>query len=373
MAVSFRPDRLGSLSSQGVSVWLDGMSRAAIRRGDLASAVRDRHVVGAVTGTRELVRELQRTEAYDDLLAGLARRRSDPVAAAREVVAEDARTACEQLREVYEATGGVDGWFSAAVAAPPTPDAAVVLAGGRALRTAVDRPNLLVGVPATPDGLTALTALVAEGVGVDVGPIFSVARYRRVVAAHLRGLELAGRAGLDLAAIHVVVSFGVRPLDDAADARLVRSGDSTAGGLRGRVGVANARLAYEVFEEVTTSMRWRELAARGARAPRLLWRPTAPAAAGEVDLARIGALVAPETVVAMDAATLESFASQGVVDGDAVHGTYTESRRVLRDLGAAGVAYDELTAGLERRVAEEARAAWAELVAAAAQRLQTVA
>src|SRR5215472_11573410 len=255
------PDPLAELSAAGVAVWLDDISRARLTSGNLAGLVRDRHVVGVTSNPTIFDHALSHGTDYNGQLADLALRGVSVGEASRAITAYDVRWACDVLRPVHDATGGVDGRVSLEVDPRLANDTAKTVAEARALWWLVDRPNLFIKIPATRAGLPAITQCLAEGISVNVTLIFALDRYGEVIDAFFAGLEQAGAAGHDLAAIASVASFFVSRVDTEVDGRLDKIGTPEAAELRGKAAVANARLAYELFEQRIASDRWQALRA----------------------------------------------------------------------------------------------------------------
>lgn len=267
-------DPLGELSALGVAVWLDDLSRELLAGGELANLIADRHVVGVTTNPTIFASALSRGNRYDGQLRDLAERGADPEAAVFAVTTDDVRSACDVLAPISDQTAGLDGCVSIEVDPRLSRDAEATIEMARTLRATVGRDNLFVKIPGTREGLTAITQAVSEGISVNVTLIFSLERYRAVMDAYLTGLERASAAGLQLDGIRSVASFFVSRVDTEVDARLGHAGSEAAASLRGQAAVANARLAYQAFGELSRSERWQKLARLGARPQRPLWAST---------------------------------------------------------------------------------------------------
>lgn len=355
-------DRLGALCAQGVSIWLDDLSRQRMDSGSLARLVEDRHVVGVTTNPSIFAQALGEGDAYEAQLGELARAGADAESAVRLITTDDVRRACDLLRGVHDTTTGVDGRVSLEVDPRLAHDTAATIAAAKDLWSLVDRPNLYIKIPATPAGIPAITAVLAEGISVNVTLIFSLDRYRAVLDAFLDGLERARRDGRPLASLGSVASFFVSRVDTEIDARLEKVGSQAALGLRGTAAIANARLAYETYEHSLAGERWTELAAGGARPQRPLWASTGVKDPAYEDTRYVVDLVAPDTVNTMPEATLDAMADHGEIRGDTARGCYAAARRVLEDLAAVGVDYDEVVAVLEREGVEKFQASWDQLL-----------
>ncbi len=361
-------DPLADLSAAGVAVWLDDLSRERLRSGNLADLVKARHVVGVTTNPSIFQKALADGAAYDEQVRDLARRGVDLGEAVRALTTYDVRWACDVLRPVYDDSDTVDGRVSIEVDPRISADADRTLAEAKALWWLVDRPNLYIKIPASKEGLPAITKALAAGISVNVTLIFSLDRYRAVMDAFLAGLEAARDAGLDLAPIGSVASFFVSRVDSEIDKRLAdQHGEDHA--LRGKAALANARLAYEAYEEVVSSDRWKALAAAGARPQRPLWASTGVKDPAYDDTMYVVELVAPGTVNTMPEATLEAVADHGVVRGDTVTGSYEDARTVLADLAEAGIDLDEVTKLLEAEGVQKFEDSWEQLLASVTDQL----
>ena len=356
---------LASLSDAGVAVWLDDLSRERLRSGNLADLVRDRHVVGVTTNPSIFQKALSEGAAYDEQIADLALRGTDVGEAVRALTTYDVRWACDVLREVYENSDRIDGRVSIEVDPRIAHDADRTVAEAKALWWLVDRPNLFIKIPATLAGLPAITAVLAQGISVNVTLIFSLERYDAVMEAFLAGLEQALAAGHDLSGLTSVASFFVSRVDSEIDKRL---GDGHP--LRGQAAISNARLAYQHYERVFASDRWQVLAAAGARPQRPLWASTGVKDPAYDDTQYVVELVAPNTVNTMPEATMEAVADHGVVRGDTVTGAYDDAQRVLDELAAAGISYDEVVELLEVEGVGKFEDAWNALISSVSEQLE---
>jgi transaldolase len=353
-------DPLAELSAEGVAVWLDDLSRELLAGGTLQSLMTGRHVVGVTTNPTIFASALAKGDRYDSQLRDLAARGADVDTAVFTITSDDVRAACDILAPVYERTGGRDGRVSIEVDPRLAGDTAATTATARALRGAVDRDNLFVKIPATPAGLEAIRQVTSEGISVNVTLIFALARYREVMDAYLSGLEHAAAARQDIAAIRSVASFFVSRIDSEVDARLDRIGRGAAG-LRGQAGIANARLAYQAYQELIGSQRWQRLARAGAQPQRPLWASTGVKDPAYPDTMYVAGLVAADTVNTMPGVTLEAFADHGIVSGDTISGRYDEARHVLDQLAAIGIDFDDVTSQLERDGVAKFENSWTEL------------
>ncbi len=350
-------DRLQALANAGVSIWLDDLSRERIETGNLADLVRDSGVVGVTTNPTIFASALANGDRYSAQIAELKATGADVTRTVFELTTTDVQNACDVLRPVYDATDHVDGRVSIEVEPGLARETDATIAMAQHLWQRVDRPNLLVKIPATVEGLPAIAACTAAGISVNITLIFSLDRYRGVMDAYLYGLEQAAANGIDLSTIHSVASFFVSRVDSEVDGRL--PADS---GLRGKAGIANARLAYEAYAEVFGSDRFAALRAQGANAQRPLWASTGVKDPAYPDTLYVSELVVANTVNTMPEKTMQAFADHGEVQGDAVTGRYDESREVLAALQAQGIGYDEVVDLLETEGLEKFDASWADLL-----------
>ena len=354
-------DALARLSNEGVSVWLDDLSRELLAGGELQRLVSARHVVGITTNPTIFASALAKGDRYTDQVATLAERGADVDTAVFEITTDDVRAACDVMRPVFDASGGVDGRVSIEVDPRLSRDTEATVAAARQLWSTVDRPNAMIKIPATVEGLPAITAVLADGISVNVTLIFSLQRYRAVTNAFLAGLEGARDAGHDLSAIASVASFFISRVDSEIDKRLGELGTDEATGLRGKAAIANARLAYQAYEEIFSTPRWEVLRDAGARPQRPLWASTGVKDPSYPDTMYVTELVAPGTVNTMPSTTLDAVADHGEITGDTVRGRYEEAAAVLDRLEALGVGYDEVTDQLEREGLSKFEKSWAEL------------
>jgi transaldolase len=356
------PDVLAELSAAGVAVWLDDISRDRLTTGNLATLVRERHVVGVTSNPTIFEHALSHGTSYHDQIADLALRDVSVGEASRAITAYDVRWACDVLRPVHDATGGLDGRVSLEVDPRLAGDTAKTIAEARALWWLVDRPNLFIKIPATAAGIPAITKCLSEGISVNVTLIFSLERYGEVIDAFFAGLEQAGEAGRDVASIASVASFFVSRVDTEVDRRLDKIGTPEAAEVRGQAALANARLAYELYEKHFATDRWQALQRSGARPQRPLWASTSTKDPAYPDTMYVVELVAPGVVNTMPESTIMAMADHGKLRGDTVHGTYEQSRKVFDDLAALGISYDDVVTVLEEEGVRKFAASWQELL-----------
>jgi transaldolase len=356
-----RPDdTLAQLTAAGVAVWLDDISRERLSTGNLEQLMRDFHVRGVTSNPTIFAHSISAGHAYDEQLADLSVRGVGVDEAARAITTYDIRWACDVLRPVYDETNGQDGRVSIEVDPRIARDTAKTIAEARALWWLVDRPNLFIKIPATAEGLPAITQCLSEGISINVTLIFSLQRYAGVIDAFMAGLE--GAVGRDVSTIESVASFFVSRVDTEVDNRLEKLGTPEAAELRGKAAIANARLAYQLFEERFASPRWSALSARGARVQRPLWASTSTNDPALPDTMYVVDLVAPDTVNTMPEPTLRATADHGQLRGNTIQGTYEASKRVFEQLEALGISYDDVVDVLEQEGVQKFAASWNQLL-----------
>ncbi|MET9855246.1 transaldolase [Streptomyces sp. NPDC006450] len=355
-------DALKRLSDEGVAIWLDDLSRKRITSGNLAELIDQQHVVGVTTNPAIFQKAISGGEGYGQQLADLAARKVTVEEAIRMITTADVRDAADILRPVYDSTEGQDGRVSIEVDPRLAHNTAATIAEAKQLAWLVDRPNTLIKIPATKAGLPAITEVIGKGISVNVTLIFSLERYREVMDAYLAGLEKAKAAGLDLSKIHSVASFFVSRVDSEIDKRLDAVGTDEAKALKGKAALANARLAYEAYEEVFSTERWAALDKAHANKQRPLWASTGVKDPAYKDTLYVVDLVAPGTVNTMPEGTLEATADHGVVEGDTIRGTYEQSRTELAAVAKLGISYDDVVQLLEEEGVEKFAVSWNDLL-----------
>jgi len=355
-------DRLAELSAQGVAVWLDDLSRVRLTTGSLDKMRREQHVVGVTTNPTIFQKALSDADAYDGQLKDLAAQRVTVDEAVRLMTARDVRDACDVERPAYDASAGVDGRVSIEVDPRKAHETASTVAEAKTLWWLVDRENLFIKIPATLAGLPAITATLAEGISVNVTLIFSLDRYRAVMDAFLAGLEQAKANGHDLAKIGSVASFFVSRVDTEVDKRLDKIGSDEAKALKGKAAIANARLAYEAYEEVFGTPRWNKLADAGAHPQRPLWASTSTKNPEFPDTIYVEELIAPGTVNTMPESVIHAFADHGETRGDTITSNYGHAKQVMADLAAVGIDFTDVVQVLEDEGVEKFEASWNELL-----------
>jgi len=362
------------LSEAGVSIWLDDLSRERINSGGLQKLIAERNVVGVTTNPTIFASALAKGEAYDDQVALLAKTGVSVTDAVFEITTDDVTRASDIFREIYDTTGGFDGRVSIEVEPGLAHDAQGTIDQAVKLAAKVGRPNALIKIPATVEGLEAITAVIAKGISVNVTLIFSLDRYRAVINAYLTGLEQAKAAGIDITEIHSVASFFVSRVDSEIDKRLDAVGTDEAKALKGKAGVANAQLAYEVYEQAFDTERAQGLLAAGANKQRPLWASTGVKDPAVLDTTYVVELVGADVVNTMPEKTLEATFDHGEVRGDTITGSYAAANEVMDAVAAQGVSYAEVTEQLEKEGVEKFIVSWNELldtVSAALEAAQT--
>jgi transaldolase len=363
-------ERLEKLAGAGVAIWLDDLSRERISSGNLAALLREKHVVGVTTNPTIFQKAISGSAIYNDQIRELAVRGVTVDEAVRMITARDVRDAADVLRPAYDASAGQDGRVSIEVDPRLAHRTAATVAEAKQLWWLVDRDNVFIKIPATREGLPAIAATLAQGISVNVTLIFSIERYKAVMDAFLDGMEQAYANGHDLSKLASVASFFVSRVDTEVDKRLKKLGTPEATALLGKAAVANARLAYEAYEEAfgsadhghSGSERWQALAAKGAKPQRPLWASTGVKDPAYKDTLYVDELIVAGVVNTMPEATLDAEADHGEPTTDAVHGTYDEARKVFDELAALGVSYDDVVQVLEDEGVEKFDASWKELL-----------
>ncbi|WP_285138319.1 transaldolase [Microbacterium sp. lyk4-40-TSB-66] len=349
------------LAAAGVSIWLDDLSRQRIQSGNLAELINARNVSGVTTNPTIFAGALSKGEAYEGQVKELAAAGADVDEAIFSITTDDVRDACDIFLPVFEATGGVDGRVSIEVSPDLAHDTDATVAQAKDLSARVDRKNVLIKIPATKAGLPAITEVIGAGISVNVTLIFSLERYEEVIDAYLAGVEKAQAAGHDISTLQSVASFFVSRVDTEIDKRLAALGTDEAAALKGKAGIANARLAYELFEKKFSEDRAKKLLDAGATVQRPLWASTGVKDPALPDTLYVTELVAAGTVNTMPEKTLEATFDHGVITGDTITGAYAEAHEVFDRLAAAGVDVADATQTLEDEGVEKFIASWHEL------------
>jgi transaldolase len=361
---------LHELDKAGVSIWLDDLSRDRIQSGSLAELISSRAVSGVTTNPTIFAGAFSKGDAYATQLAELSARGASASEAVFEATTEDVRMACDVFADVYRSTNGVDGRVSIEVEPGIAMDSAKTIAQAKELFRAVDRENVMIKIPATIPGLSAITEVLAAGISVNVTLIFSLQRYALVIKAFKDGINNAKQNGHDLSKIHSVASFFVSRVDTEINKRLEAIGTKQALDLKSKGALANARLAYELFETEFASSDWKDLEIAGANKQRPLMASTGVKDTTLPDTLYVTELIAPELVNTMPEATMEAVFDHGVISPDTITGEYANSRAVLAELSELGISYDEVVALLESEGVEKFVASWNDLLDTVSKALQ---
>ncbi len=337
-------DRILEANTLGQSIWYDNISRGLFQTGELQGLI-DQGVSGLTANPTIFEKAITGSTDYDEALRGLAAAGKSVNEIYEDLVISDIQSAADLLRPAYDRSDGVDGYASLEVSPRLAADTAGTVAEARRFFAALDRPNVLIKVPATPEGIPAIRQLIGQGINVNVTLIFSLEAYRQVQEAYISGLEdLAGKGG-DLSRVASVASFFVSRVDVAVDNALdgqVERGNSAASGLRGLAAVANAKLAYQAFEETFGGQRFAALKTIGARVQRPLWASTGTKNAAYSDVLYVDSLMGPHTVNTMPDATLEAFQDHGQVTQAITQGV-SEAQDTVNSLASAGISLSSVT------------------------------
>ena len=340
---SSKKSPIARLADYGQSPWYDNLRKALIEGGDLARMVAEDGIRGVTSNPTIFEKAVSAGEEYDPTVAELARAGVPAEDIGWEVVIADVLAACEVLRPVHEQTGGTDGFVSLEVSPALAADTERTITQARELHERLARPNLMVKIPATAEGIPAIETMIGEGRNINVTLIFSLRRYDEVIEAYLSGLERFVAAGGDPSGVNSVASFFVSRVDTEADRRLPEGHP-----LRGKVAVANARLAYRLFRARFSGPRWDVLAARGARLQRPLWASTSTKNPAYSDTLYVDELVGRDTVNTLAPASIDALRDHGDPQPDTVERDVDGAEAVIAGLADAGVDYDDLTATIER-------------------------
>ncbi|WP_026530431.1 transaldolase [Haematomicrobium sanguinis] len=351
-----------ALSDAGVSIWLDDLSRERIVSGSLKELIDTMNVVGVTTNPSIFAAALKNGEAYESQVQDLAAQGADVDQAVFEITTDDVAQASDLFADVFKATDGLNGRVSIEVSPNLARDTQGTIAEAKRLADKVNRPNALIKIPATQEGLEAITETIAAGISVNVTLIFSLERYREVINAYMLGLEKAREAGEDISKLESVASFFVSRVDTEVDAQLDAINTDQAIALKGKAGLANARLAYQVFEQEFSSERWKDLEASGAKVQRPLWASTGVKDPSLPDTLYVTELVAPNTVNTMPEKTLMAVADHGEIKGNTIAGTYEESQVLINELTELGISYNDVVAKLEDEGIKKFDVSWTELL-----------
>src|SRR5919205_506319 len=338
-------ERLRKLAEAGQSVWIDSLSRDDIENGNLERLI-ESGVVGVTSNPTIFQKAISHSNLYDEQLQELSQREDDPKEIFLELSREDILDACDLLMPVFERTNRLDGYVSLEVSPDLAYDTLATFEEATRLHELVDRPNLMVKIPATVPGLAAIEDMIATGRSINVTLIFSLKRYRAVAGAYIRGLQRLVAAGGDPSKVASVASFFVSRVDTEADKRLEKIGGH--GDLKGKLAIANAKLAYTEFKEIFSGPDWAFLESKGATKQRPLWASTSTKNPAYSDVIYVEELVGPETVNTMPASTLKAFVDHGKVDKDALAEGLDEAGTLVERLREVGVDYEDVTETLEK-------------------------
>jgi transaldolase len=337
--------RLHQLSELGQSVWIDFLSRHLLQSGELARMMEEDAVVGITSNPTIFQKAIAEGDAYDEQFREVLAEEQDAKEVFLRLAVQDVQNACDLLRKVWDGGGGQDGYVSIEVDPNLAYDTDATIAEAQRLHELVDRPNCFVKIPATEPGLPAIEEMIARGRSINVTLIFSLERYAEVVEAYLRGLERLVESGGDPGPVASVASFFVSRVDTEADRRLDEVG--APGDLKGKLAIANAKLAYKRYQELFAGERWERLKAKGARAQRCLWASTSTKNPDYRDVLYVEELIGPQTVDTMPEETIRAFQDHGEV-APTLERDVDEAKRVFERISEAGVDYDDVVAVLER-------------------------
>lgn len=361
------PTPSAQISEVGVSIWLDDLSKDRLTSGSLQSLMDQHHVVGVTSNPTIFASAVSGSDSYTEDLAAMARGGASPEEAVFEVMMGDIRGACDLLRPVFDATSGQDGRVSLEVSPLLAHDTAGTIAQAIELWERVDRPNLMIKIPATKAGIPAITDVIGHGISVNVTLIFSLERYGDVIDAYFAGIEKALAHGHDVSSIRSVASFFVSRVDSAIDARLDSLGSEAALAVRSQAAIANARLAYELFQSEHASDRARTLMSKGMHHQRPLWASTGVKDPALPPAYYVTELAVSSVVNTMPEKTLLALETDGVVAGDRVSGHFESARHTLRALEELGISMDAVTDELEADGVAKFVQSWHELLDTVAQ------
>jgi transaldolase len=352
--------RLHELSEQGVSVWMDTLSREMLETGELQRLIDEDAVVGVTSNPTIFAKAMAEGGWYDDQLMEELQETDDPKELFIRLAVEDIQRACDLLRPAWEASDGVDGFVSIEVDPNLAYEREATYDEAMRLHEEVDRPNAYVKIPGTEIGLSAIEDCIAATKSINVTLIFSLERYEAVVEAYLRGLERAVAAGKDVTKVRSVASFFVSRVDTEADKRLEAVGKTE---LQGKLANANAKLAYQHYLEAFSGPRWEFLAGKGARPQRCLWASTSTKNPDYRDVLYVEELIGPDVVNTMPAETIAAFQDHGEVKKDSLTSGIDAARKLLDDLREAGVDYDDVVLTLEEEGVQKFADSFSELIA----------
>ena len=358
---------IARLNDYGQSPWYDNIRRSLLEGGDLARMIEEDGIRGVTSNPTIFEKAIAAGNEYDDVIQKLARQGMASEEIGWELLIADVGTAADILRPTHDSTGGVDGFVSIEVAPELATDTEGTIVQARDLHQRLNRPNVFVKIPATAEGIPAIEEMIASGRNINITLIFSLVRYGEVIEAYFRGLERLAEAGGDLATVNSVASFFVSRVDTEADRRLPAGHP-----LRGKVAVANAKLAYQLFKERHSGARWEALAAQGAKVQRPLWASTSTKNPEYSDTLYVDELVGRDTVNTLAPASIEALRDHGDPQPDTVERDVDAARAVMDGLAAAGVSYDDLTATIEREGVDAFARSYHDFIAALDKRKEEI-
>ena len=351
-------------------MWLDDLSRNRIESGNLADVIENKGVVGVTTNPAIFAKAMSQGTAYDAQIAALAADKVPADSAVFAMAGDDVRAACDVFAPIYESTEGVDGRVSLEVDPRLSTNQEATVAQAKDLAKAVGRENLMIKIPATEECLPAITEVLGAGISVNVTLIFSVTRYRQVIQAFIAGIALAEENGHDISKIHSVASFFISRVDSEVDQRLDNIGTPEAAALKGKAGLANARLAYAAFQEMlVNSPEWVQLENKGGRIQRPLWASTSVKNPEYADTLYVSELAGPNTVNTMPEETLDATIDHGKIEGDTLTGHVEDAGETFAKLDEAGVDLGDVWAVLETEGVQKFVDSWNELLETISQQL----
>lgn len=363
-------DNLAKLSEIGVSIWLDDLSRTRLRTGDLQERIDQDHVVGVTTNPAIFSAAIGDGATYAQQIKELAAAGASEDEAVFAMIIDDVRDACDVMMPIYEKTAGTDGRVSIEVDPRFADDYQKTIDQASELWEKVNRPNAMIKIPATAQSLPAVTAAISRGISVNVTLIFSVDQYRQVLDAYMLGIEKALENGVDVRQIHSVASFFVSRVDTMIDPLLDAMTDPRARQIRSTLGVANAQLAYQAYQQACQSPRWMKLQASGANRQRPLWASTGVKDSSLSPTLYVDELATADTVNTMPEKTLRAVAAQSKLHGDAVTGSYQDAANKFATLAELGIDFKDISAKLLSEGVEKFEVAWAQLLGNVSQALE---
>lgn len=362
---------LKRLSEFGQSVWVDNLSRTLVESGELERMIGEDSVVGVTSNPTIFQKALAEGAAYDEQLRAVLPTTDDPKEVFLALAFEDIADACDILRPVWDATDGGDGYVSMEVDPRMAFDTQATIDEAMRIHAEIDRPNLLVKIPATRQGLVAIEEMIARGKSINITLIFSLERYREVTEAYISGLERLVADGGDPSTVHSVASFFVSRVDTEADKRLDAIGGHDD--LKGKLAIANAKLAYEAYREIFgDGPRWQALASQGARPQRCLWASTSTKNPAYPDTLYVSTLIGPQTVNTMTEETIRAFQDHGDPRPDTLTEGMDEAHALMGELKRVGVDYDDVTATIEREGVEKFIASFDDLITRLTEYIATI-